>query len=240
MPSFVDEAASLLTPDLLHEAAGIFGVSADGAEKAFSAAIPAVLGTMAGRTDDTALLGEIFQLVTRAGIAGEPAAAAGAVMESLNAHGESPLLVMGRHVVTTLFGGSSDAVAGIIGRLAGVSESGTGILGSAAALALSLLASRVRAGGLDSVGLGRALEAERVELARATPGSIAGLLRISDFAGTSSGAQRAIPSPTPRSITAPRAPIAPRPSLSTLPLVVGLIIGLAVLAWFYLQRQPLR
>lgn len=242
MASLHDHATSLLTPDIVRRAAGALNVPATGMDKALGAAVSTVLGTMAVRDGDDAFLAELTQLVGRASIAGSPEEAATGVLESMEGIGEHPLLAMGRRIVATLFGASADAVAGMLGRLAGASDSGTEIVALAGALSLSLLSAQVPGARPDSVTLAAVLRTARGSFQHAMPGAIAGLLRISQFVDDTGS--RTVPTP-PFTPTVSRTPLATRATeapgaRSTLPFVAGLIIGLAVLGWMYLQRHPLR
>lgn len=242
MASLLTDATSLLTPALVSRAAGAINVPAAGMEKALTAAVTSVLGTLASRTADDGLMAELAHLTGRASIAGAPADAAVSVVESMEGIGEHPLLAMGRRIVATLFGASADAVSGVLGRMAGASDSGTEIVALAAALSLSLLSAQVPGARPDAGALAQVLQGDRSALQRAMPGAVAGLLRISEFVDASGARTAPTPTWTP---AVSRTPIATRAtdtpaSRSTLPFVAGLIIGLAVLGWIYLQRLPTR
>ncbi|MCC7054461.1 MAG: hypothetical protein IT355_14425 [Gemmatimonadaceae bacterium] len=239
MSSLLNEAASLLTPEFVQGAAHAFGVPPDGMRKALAAALPTVLGTAADRSADAAFMREFLQSATHAANAGEASTAAAGLAESLANGGRSFLLELGHDTAVTLLGGSGDAIAGMVGRMADDGEAGAGIVDVTAGLALSLIGNRVRSEGLDAAALAGLLAAEKERLMRAVPGPIGGLLQISQFANRSPAAGRT-PTPTPTRNPRLPAPVMPLSAAATvgsaMPFVAGIILGLAVLAWLYLKR----
>jgi OmpA-OmpF porin, OOP family len=176
MTSFLEEASSLITPDLLDKAAAAFGVPTDGVQKAIGAAIPTVLGSIASRAGDSGFMGDLFHMVTQSATSGSATSAAMSAIESMAGGGSSPLLDMSKKLLGGVLGSSGDGVMSAIGRMAGLGTSGGGIMGTVGALAISMLSNRVRTGGLSAASLGSSLLSERSALMAAIPAPIAALL----------------------------------------------------------------
>jgi OmpA-OmpF porin, OOP family len=192
MASFLDEATSLLSPDLISKAAGAFGVPADGIQKALGAAMPTVLGAVASKAGDTGFMGQLFNMVSNPAVSGgSTASAALGLLDAVKGGGSSPLMDMGKTLVGGLFGGAGDGIAGAIGRMAGVGGAGSGIMGTVGALALSMLGNRVKSGGLNVGSLASMLMGEKDSLMKAIPGPIAGLMGMGDMIGAGTGAAKA-------------------------------------------------
>jgi OmpA-OmpF porin, OOP family len=191
MASFLDEATSLLTPDLIGKAASAFGVPADGIQKALGAAMPTVLGAVAGKAGDSGFMGQLFDMVTHSSNASSPAASAGDLLGAIAGGGSSPLMDMGKKLVGGLFAGAmGDGVMGAIGKMAGLSN-GSGLMGTVGALALSMIGNRVRSGGMNMSSLASSLMGEKDALMKAIPGPIAGLMGMGNLAGAGMNAAKA-------------------------------------------------
>jgi OmpA-OmpF porin, OOP family len=192
MSSFLDEAKGLLTPELIGKAASAFGVPADGITKAMGAALPTVLGAVAGKAGDSGFMGQLFEMATHSSNSAAPGASAMSMIESMAGGGSSPLLDMGKKLVGGLFGGAmGDGVMGAIGKMAGVGSAGSGIMGTVAAMAISMIGNRVRTGGMNVGSLASTLMGEKDSLMKAIPGPIAGLMGLGDMMGAGAGAAKA-------------------------------------------------
>ena len=178
MTSFLDEASSYLTPELLAKAASAFGVPADGVQKAMGAAIPAVLGSIAGKADQAGFMSDLFHMVTHPAAGGDTGSAMAGAIAAMTGGGPSQAMDISKRLLGGLFGGSGDSLGTAIGRMAGLGTAGNGILGTVGAMALSMLGNRVRSGGLNMGGLAGALLGERDSLLKAVPASLAGMLPV--------------------------------------------------------------
>jgi OmpA-OmpF porin, OOP family len=228
MASLLDEATSLLTPELLGKAAAAFGVPAEGIAKAMGAAMPTVLGAVANKASDAGFAGQLFQMVTNASNSGSPGSSAMDVIGAIAGGGGSPMLDIGKKLVGGLFGGSGDGIASAIGRMAGVSGAGSGILGTVGAMALSMLGNRVRSGGINASSLASMLMGEKASLMKAIPGPLSAMMGIGDIAGA--GAAKA-------AATGAAVAAATKKSSSMLPALLGLA-AIAAVAWWMVGRKP--
>jgi OmpA-OmpF porin, OOP family len=232
MTSFLDEAASLITPELLGKAASAFGVPADGVQKAIGAALPTVLGSIAGKANDSGFMGDLFQMVTNPSTSGGAGSVAMSAIQSMAGGGSSPMLDMSKKLLGGLFGASGDSVTGAIGRMAGLGTAGSGIMSTVAALAMGMLGNRVRTGGLSVASLAGSLLNEKDSLMKAIPAPIAGLLSMGS------------PTPAPRPVERDRpvAAAAAAPMFGSfsgtrvLTAALGLV-GVSLLFWWAAQRN---
>ncbi|MCC7053263.1 MAG: OmpA family protein [Gemmatimonadaceae bacterium] len=194
MTSFLDEASSYLTPELIGKAAKAFGVPSDGVQKAIGAALPTVLGSIAGKADQAGFMSDLFHMVTQPAAAGASTDSALGAISAMASGAPSPLVDISKRLLGSLFGGSGDSLGTAIGRMAGAGSAGNGILGTVGALAVSMLGSRVRGGGLNAAGLAGALLGEKDALLKAIPASFAGMLPVK-LPGTGATDRKAGPAP---------------------------------------------
>jgi outer membrane protein OmpA-like peptidoglycan-associated protein len=224
MTSFLDEATSLITPDLISKAAAAFGVPSAGVQSAVSAAVPTVLGSIAAKCGDSVFINELFQMVTSGAASAPAGASAASVIDSINAGSSSPMLEMSRKLLGGLFGGAGDSVTSAIGRMAGASVTGSGILGTVGALAISMLGNRVSTGGLSPAALAGSLLGERNALMAAIPAPIAALL----------GSSRSTSAPAAAGVSRGR-------GTATSPdnpfVAFAMVTGLALIGWYFVHTS---
>src|SRR5262245_34810747 len=60
--SILDTLRQFVTPSMVSQLSGLYGVPSQSVEKGFSAAIPAVLAPLAARTDDRDFMSQVFAL----------------------------------------------------------------------------------------------------------------------------------------------------------------------------------
>ena len=220
MATFLEEAMGVLSPDVIGKAASAFGVPGGAVQKAMGAALPAVLGAVAGKAADNGFMGQLFEMISSPANAGAPAESAMGMLESMAGGRTSPLGDMGAKLVGSLFGNSAGGIASTIGRLYGVGGSGSGILGTVGALALSFLGNKVRSGGLNAGSLAAMLTREKSAIMQAVPDPIAGLMAM--------GGVGKVPYKP--------APAAPVKASSAVGPIFGAII-LGFIGWLWFQKR---
>jgi OmpA-OmpF porin, OOP family len=235
MASFLDEATSLLSPDLISKAASAFGVPADGIQKAMGAAMPTVLGAVAGKAGDSGFMGQLFEMVTHSSNTGSPASSAMDLIGSIAGGGSSPMMEMGKKLVGGLFGASGDGIAGAIGKMAGVGGAGSGIMGTVGALALSMIGNRVRSGGMNVGSLASMLMGEKDSLMKAIPGPIGAMMGLANMGGAAKAATGAAAGAA-MGAARTAAAAAPAPSRSLLVPLLGLA-AVAAAGYFFWNRS---
>jgi OmpA-OmpF porin, OOP family len=234
MASFLDEATSLLSPELLGKAASAFGVPADGIQKAMGAALPTILGAVAGKAGDSGFMGKLFEMATSSSNSAAPGASAMDLLSTVAGGGSSPMMDMGKKLVGGLFGGSGDGIASAIGRMAGVGGAGSGIMGTVGALAISMIGNRVRSGGLNVGSLANMLMGEKDSLMKAVPGPIAALMGAGEMAGAAKAATGAAAGAAMGAARGAAAQVTP--SRSPLIPLLGLA-AVALGAWWFMGRN---
>ncbi len=235
MTTFLDAVASAVTPELASVAALAHGAPPEAMERALGGAIHTVLGALAGKVREAPYAAQLHLSLSHSSTDVTPRS----VIDSVaGAGGNALLLESGATLVQGLFGQSGDTVAGMIGKMAGLSD-GTALLGHAGAMALAIVGARVRAEALDADGLAAALREERELLRKAMPGPVSGMLRISEF--VTSSYPTVSSTPPRRSITplpnTRQAVASPRRALNyrlMLPALAA-VSAFALLGWAYLR-----
>jgi OOP family OmpA-OmpF porin len=142
--------------------AGSLGASGQSVTQGLKSSIAAVLGSLASKAEDPHALRTIVDSAPGDTTLPDVARAA--------SDPNSPLIQMGRRVLSSLFGDSTPAVADAIGSASGL---GTGtasrLLSLAAPMVLSFVANRVRGEGMSMTGLGNLLQREVPAIRSALP-----------------------------------------------------------------------
>ncbi len=169
--SIVSAIADVLTPDIVNKIAIASGLDRSTAQKAVSAAVPAILSGIA----DAVGKPEKAQTLTNA-IADLPTD----VLENIGGAfaGPAEAATEGRGILSSLLGSSAPALlASSIARYLGISGGAAQtVLGLVVPPILSTLSRLQRANGLNSAGLARLLIKQKEEIADAMPTGLSGLL----------------------------------------------------------------
>lgn len=232
MASILDDAMGFLSPELIGKAATILGVPPEGVQKAMVAAVPTVLGAVAGKAGDTDMMGQLFDMIVHPANSGNPAATVGSALDAMSAGAGSPMLDMGKKLLGSVLGGSGDGIASAIGRMAGLGSAGSGIMSTVATLAMSVLGSKVRSGGLNVGSLASMLMGERDALMRAVPPSVSALMgseapslaKPAPWVGSTANVRRIAPDPTTK-------------RSKVLPILGAAALAVVTLFW-WLDRAP--
>lgn len=178
MSTLLDSLTSLATP-AVSQIAHRFGESDAAVSRGIQASFGSVLGGLAAKTKDPGAMRRVFDLVT------DPATATnGPDVQSMlgGLTGGSPMSGIAGSLLTTLFGGRTNAVGDLIARTAGFKNPSTGpsLLTMAAPLVLSLLGKKVRDNGANVASLTNLLAGQRDSFLAAAP---AGLLNFVETGG---------------------------------------------------------
>ncbi len=172
--TLLDSFKNLLTPQNISAVAGRLGEPETGASRGLVAGAGALLLGLLNKASDTNGIKDVHNLVT--GAAPE-LAAAGNVGDILGSGASPALGGLGSRLISLIFGGSGAGVADVIARSAGLKPgSGTSILATVAPVILSLIAGRIKAGGLSPSGLGSMLMNEADSIKAAAPAGLGVLL----------------------------------------------------------------
>ena len=172
MPSLLGSVTGLITPGTITLVASKLGESDASVSRGLSTGMAGVLAGLAGRTSDTGLMRQVFELASsrdnNLNVTTDPTSlirnlGSGALMTGL-----------GGSLLSTLFGARAQGVGDIITRNAGLSKPSSGwqILGFVSPLIVAFLGRKIRDGGLSLSSLTSTLAAERDGIRAATPAAL--------------------------------------------------------------------
>jgi hypothetical protein len=228
--------------------ASALGLDTGSAQKGLGAVVPALLAglvSLVSKPDGANRLGSALQR--------QDATALDRATSAIGGSNQEALIDQGTSTLSSLFGGSSlDALAGAIGRYAGVGEGqARSLLGMAAPLVLGALGNQQRSQGLDASGLARMLTGQKDSIAAALPAGLTSLLGgtglldgISDrLRDTTAAATRAaqtgaarVQSATRTTTTAAR-PVATAGTSRSWWWIIPLLAILAALAYYWYSNR---
>jgi len=171
--NLVSTIMQLLGPAIISRIAASLGVNQGFVGKAISAAIPAIL---AGLTKTASQGSGATQLANA--IAKQDPSILGNLGNLIGGAGEKSLVDSGKNILTSLLGGSStNALAGALGKFAGLSGTqGSSLLGMLAPVVLGQLGQVQKSSGLDAGGLANLLNSQKGNIAAALPSGFSDLL----------------------------------------------------------------
>jgi Sec-independent protein translocase protein TatA len=165
--------SNMLTPDLINRIASALGLDPALVNKAVSAAVPALLGTLAGATSKPDGAGRLFETVSSM----KPDSL-GDLAAMIGGGGQQGLVDSGIKALGGILGGQGvDGLAGAISKVAGLQQGqASSLVGMLAPAVLGALGSQARSGGLDGGGLARMLADQAPDIAKAMPPGLSGAL----------------------------------------------------------------
>jgi outer membrane protein OmpA-like peptidoglycan-associated protein len=219
--SILDLVRSAVTPDVVRRVSGVIGETPAATEKAFGAAVPAILAGAAERASTPTGAEGLLSMITQGGYSGGLLDTLGS---QLGVESSSRLMQAGARIISSLFGGHREALTDTVASAAGMRRgSVTSLLSLAAPIVMSVLGKQIASRGLDATGLISLLGGQRDAIMALVPGGLAGLLG----------------GPAPRAI--PDEPVEfdrRRPSLWGWPLLAAILAGVALLFLFARGRDP--
>jgi outer membrane protein OmpA-like peptidoglycan-associated protein len=220
--NLLDSVKDLVTPQLIGQAASMFGEQENSITKAIGAATPAILQGIISKagTDNGAGVLDMAKQAMGSGILDNLGGLFGG-------GGNSNLMNLGGTLLSGLFGNKSSMLGNLISSFAGVKQStGSSLLSALAPMALSLVGKHVMSSGLSGGGLLSWLTGQKDAVSKAMP---AGLNLASVF---DDGSSRVV-----REAASYREPVTEN-SGSGMPkwLLPLLLIALGALALWYFMR----
>jgi hypothetical protein len=172
--NLLDSLTGLMTPDVLGKAASYLGESEPAVTKGMTGAFSVLLSSLAGRSNDDALMSSVFKLITN------PANDASLLgnVASMFAPGfaSSPVGSLGGQFLNQMFGNNTANLGNSLANHAGVrGPIGGSMLNLAAPLLLGVLAKAVRSGNLNLSSLIGMLTGQKSKFAAALPGPLSNL-----------------------------------------------------------------
>jgi Bacterial protein of unknown function (DUF937) len=219
--NLVSTILQFLAPAIINKLAGSLGIGQGLAGKAISAAIPAILAGLAGQASKSGGAANLSNLLAK-----QDPGMLGNFANMIGGAGQKAMADNGLGALTSLLGGSStSALAGAVGKFAGIdSNQSNGLLGMLAPVVMGQLAQTQKASGLDAGGLVNLLNGQKDNIAAAMPGGFANLLQGSGLLDSVAGNLKAA-----AQSSAPVAHMAPESSSGfgkwMVPLVLAMLGG---------------
>jgi hypothetical protein len=161
-----------LTPDMIERIASAFGLDRNNVQTAIGAAVP---GLLAGFSDVAAQPSGPHKLVDAAR---QQAGALGNFANMIGAGGQSSLIEKGSQMLSSLLGGRDQtALAGAVGKYAGLAQGASGsLLGMLAPVVMGTIAQQQGTRSLNANGVAELLSSQKDNIAAALPEGLANLL----------------------------------------------------------------
>jgi hypothetical protein len=173
-----------LAPAIINKLAGSLGIGQGLAGKAIAAAIPSILAGLAGSVSKSGGAASLAGMLAK-----QDPGLLGNFASMLGGSGQQAMIDNGSNALSSLLGGSSSsALAGAIGKFAGIDAGQSkSLLGALAPVVLGTLAKEQRAGGLDAGGLANLLNGQKDNIAAALPPGFSNLLQGSGILDSVAG-----------------------------------------------------
>ena len=188
--NLIDTLRSYITPDVLSKVSSIVGETPASTGQALTAAVPALLGSVANMAGSEGGATKLLSMLQGGGFDGSMLGNLGSLLSGGSA--TQGLMSTGGGLVSTLLGAHSGAWGSAISRFAGVnSGSASSILALAAPLVMSVLGKAQSSQGLGATGLAGLLSSQRSSIAAALPaglGALPGLGNLLSTTGVSAAA----------------------------------------------------
>jgi Bacterial protein of unknown function (DUF937) len=175
-----------LTPDMIGRIASALGLDRNNTQTAISAAIP---GLLAGLSGVAAQPGGAQKLVDAVR---QQTGALGSFANMIGASGQSSLIEKGSQILSSLLGGRDQiALAGAVGKYAGLGQSANGsLLGMLAPIVMGTIGQQQGTRSLDAGGIASLLSSQKDNIAAALPSGFANLLGGTGLLDSLGGAAR--------------------------------------------------
>ena len=171
--NIVSMIMQFLTPMIINKMAGSLGMGQGLAGKAIAAALPAILAGLAGSASKPGGAATLAGVLSK-----QDPGLLGNFANMLGGSSQKSLTDGGLGVLSSLLGGSStNALAGAVGKFAGIDSSqSSSLLGMLAPVVMGQLVQTQKSSGLDAGGLMNLLNGQKDNIAAAMPGGFSNLL----------------------------------------------------------------
>src|SRR5262245_51918049 len=174
-----------LTPDMIGRIASALGLDRTNTQTAIGAAVPGLLAGLCGVATQP---GGAQQLVEAAR---QQTGALGSFAKMIADSGQSSLIEKGSQLLSSLLGRDQTALAGAIGKYAGLGQSASGsLLGMLAPIVMGTIGQQQGTRSLDAGGIASLLSSQKDNIVAALPAGFANLLGGTGLLDSLGGAAR--------------------------------------------------
>ena len=232
--NLVATAMQFLTPMITNKIASALGMNNAMVSTAIGAILPTILAGLAGKASTPSGASALSSALSQ-----QDPNLLGSFAGMLGGAGQNALISGGTQALSGLLGGSTtSALAGAVGKFAGIdSSASSNLIGMLAPVVMGTLAQTQKSQGLDAGGLARMLEGQKANIAAALPAGFSVLLKGTGLLDSVAGSMKTAAAPAAR-MGAPRMPSMPAaPAVNWMPWAAGA----AVLAggYFLLTGKPM-
>ncbi len=178
MSTLIDGIKGHLTSALLEQISGALGENQSGVSSALGGMVPAILGGLLGKANDTSAMGRIFDLIKDKGNP-DLLSNLGSLIGGGNLAHDDPKDIGGQ-LMGMLFGNKVENLLGGITKMSGLKSpsSTSSLLGLAAPLVMAFLKKKITGGNLNAGGLATMILGEKQIIQSAIPTGLAGQLGL--------------------------------------------------------------
>ena len=171
--NLVSMIMQFLAPAIINKMASSLGLNQGLAGKAIAAALPAILAGLTGAASRSGGASTLSNVLAK-----QDPGLLGNFANMLGGSGQKALIDNGSSALSSLLGGSStNAIAGAVGKFAGLDSNQSGsLLGMLAPVVMGQLAQTQKSSGLDANGLMNLLNGQKSNIAAAMPAGFSNLL----------------------------------------------------------------
>lgn len=227
--NLVSTVMQFLTPMITNKIASTLGINNALVTTAIGAIVPAILAGLAGKAGSPAGASALSEALGK-----QDPGLLGSFAGILGGAGQGALVSSGTQALSSLLGGSAtSALAGAVGKFAGVeANASSSLIGMLAPVVMGSLAQSQKSSGLDAGGLAKLLDGQKSNIAAALPPGFAQLLGGSGLLDSVAGNLKAAAPAAPK-MAAPSMPSMPAaPAFNWMPWAAG-ALGLLALLWAF-------
>ena len=173
MPSMVESLMGLVGPQILKSLASRVGESESAVKTGLQSSAVTLLGSMASKSTDTNMIGQIFSMITGSGATG----ILGNLASLASSGASGSVGDMGTKLIGMLLGGQQSAATDAIAKASGIRSSSAGsLLTMAAPLVMGFLGQRAKEGNLNASSFASLLSSEMPMLKSMLPAGLGSIV----------------------------------------------------------------
>ncbi len=190
MANLLDSIKEYVTPELIGQAANLFGENEGGISKAIGGLAPTILAGLLNKSGDSHATGGIFNALSNfnPGILDN----LGSLLGGGNLAHNDPKDAAGQ-LLGSIFGAKVPAITNAIAAYSGTkSSSVSSLLGMVGPLVMGFLSKKINTDGLNVSGLANLLQGQKSSILGALPTGLGSILGLSDLGGAVSAGTEAV------------------------------------------------